>query len=142
MTTITIRLEDMSEVILTKIPGGLRMSERDSHLDIQIDLSTKLDAGYEEQIADDIASGNKPEFARFMTILQSQTEDVLSPFTETRMNEFEQHPETFERIAYELWKKDSRLVDRDQFIIGQTDVRCLTLGTSVDILSRLLWMHY
>lgn len=132
MTSVTVQLEGSVAVTLVKIEGGVRLTET-SDWDIFIDPGAILDQEHQGYVQASVQRGNTPQFARFAGIWHSQTVDEFSPFTGELIDEFDEQTEFFERLVYELWKTNSRLVDGDQFIISLTDVRCPTLGTAVDV---------
>lgn len=134
MASIVVELDGSQLVVITKIKGGIKITE---HLDVMINMDAILDREQQEYVLASIKRGNIPEFARFANIWHSQIIDVAHPFLDELIIEIDEQVEFFERLLYELWKTDSRLINGDHFVLSLTSTRCVNLGTSVAIIDNV-----
>jgi hypothetical protein len=135
MVSIQIAIEDGESTTLIKIDNCIRIHDEDvEDLDIPININLPFNQADNANFQALIQHGATPQFARFSVVWNRFFQDVLTEFIcELTDNDIEYQLEFFERLAFELWKPDSRLVDGDRFILTETAARCENLATAVDL---------
>lgn len=131
MTSITVQLEDGELATFTKSAYGIILNDGED-MEVPIDWDRELEGEFIDHYHASIERDNTPEFAKFSTLWYSHFFDYITPFTAELHITFCPMVELFERLMFELWKDNSRILNGDQFIISHDDFRCTTLGTAVD----------